>query len=181
VSSLRGQLLIATPALLDPNFQRTAVLVAEHGEQGAMGLVLNRPSPTAAIEVVPQLDAVLEPHAPVYVGGPVQPTSIMVLAEFDDPQAAGLIVLGQTGFLSADDELDEAASRLRRARVFAGYSGWGAEQLDGELAREDWIVAETDTEDVFSADPETLWSAVLERKGGRYALLARMPLDVSVN
>jgi len=178
---MRGQLLIAGPDLLDPNFQRTVVLIAEHGDEGAMGVVLNRRSDTSVADAIPDLADLVEPDECVHVGGPVQPSGVVVLAEFDDPAAAAARVLGDVGFVAADTEMSDLPELTRRVRVFAGVSGWGPGQLESELDRDDWIVAPAQRTDVFSEDPDSLWSEVLERKGGRYALVARMPLDPSMN
>jgi putative transcriptional regulator len=179
--SLRGKLLVASPALVDPNFARSVVLITEHNDDGAMGIVLNRPSETLVADVVPQLASVAGEEAPVYVGGPVQPSALVVLAEFTDLDAAAWIVVADVGFASADVELGELASAVRRARVYAGYSGWGTDQLESELELESWIVEPPLPAELFPDDPERLWSHVLARKGGQYALIARMPLDPSVN
>jgi putative transcriptional regulator len=179
--SLAGQLLLASPSLLDPNFQRTVVLVGVHNDDGAMGVVLNRPSEVTVGEAAPQLEQAVGPFERVFVGGPVQPNAIVVLAEFEDPDPAGLLVLGQIGFPTAAADLDELSVTTSRGRVFAGYAGWGGGQLDAELAAGDWIAQAALPEDVFTDVPEALWSRVLVRKGGSYALLARMPLDPSVN
>ncbi len=181
VSMLRGQLLIASPTLLDPNFRRTVVLVAEHGEEGAMGIVLNRVSEAPVVDAVPQLAGVTQEGARVHVGGPVQAEAVVVVAEFDDSSAAAAIVFEDVGFMSAEAEAEDLHKTARRVRVFAGYAGWGAGQLDAELADEDWILEPAEAADVFSDDPEELWSAVLRRKGGKYALVATMPPDSTVN
>jgi len=179
--SLAGQLLLASPALLDPNFSRSVVLIGVHGEDGAMGVVLNRPSTTAVGDAVPQLRDAVGALEPVYVGGPVQASSIVFLAEFLDPTPAGLLVLGRIGFPAPDAGIEELAEATARRRVFAGHAGWGPGQLDAELAGGDWIADRAQPEDVFTDATEELWSAVLTRKGGSYALIARMPLDPSVN
>jgi putative transcriptional regulator len=179
--SLRGQLLVASPALHDPNFRRSVVLLAEHGEAGAMGVVLNRPSDALAAEAVPLLADLVEPGSVVYVGGPVEPQAVVVLAEFDDPEEAGALVLGGVGFLRADMDPELVAGSTRRARLYAGYAGWSPGQLESELEEESWILDEARPEDVFGADPAELWSAVLRRKGGRFALVATMPPDPSLN
>ena len=179
--SLTGQLLLASPTLSDPNFARTVVLIGAHSEEGAMGVILNRPSAITVGEAVPQLDAALDVGDPVFKGGPVQPESLVLLAEFTDPTPAGLLVLGRIGFPAPDADLDELAEATARGRVFAGYAGWGEGQLDAELDQGDWIVQAAEPEDVFSEAPEELWSRVLTRKGGSYALIARMPMDPSVN
>ena len=181
MDSLRGQLLIATPSLVDPNFHRTVILVTEHTEEGAMGLVLNRPSPTRVDEAVPELADLAGEDALVHVGGPVQTEALLVLADFRDPAAAATIVVADVGLVSADMETEELGGAVRRARVFAGYSGWGPGQLESELEEDAWIVEAPIPAELIASDPDALWSAVLERKGGSFALVARMPLDPSLN
>ncbi len=180
--SLRGKLLIASPALVDPNFARTVVLIAEHTEDGAMGLVLNRPATSTVGEAVPDLAWLGDGEDPVFVGGPVAETAVIVLAEFERPDLAGALVDGDLGFIGTDaDDPDELDGAIRRARVFAGHSGWGPGQLEGELEEEAWIVEPPRREEVFTAEPDELWAAVLRRKGRRYALLSTMPPDPSLN
>jgi putative transcriptional regulator len=178
---LSGQLLLASPTLQDPNFTRTVVLVGMHSDEGAVGVVLNRPSTVSIGEAVPLLDADADAAEPVFVGGPVQPTSIVYLAEFLDPATAGLLVLGRIGFPGPDIGLRELSEATERRRLFAGFAGWGPGQLDAEIDDGDWIEDMALPEDVFTDEPEELWSNVLTRKGGSYALIARMPIDPSVN
>jgi putative transcriptional regulator len=128
MESLRGKLLIASPALSDPNFARTVVLITEHGEEGAMGIVLNRPSETEVAAVIPDLEPVAGPE-PIFVGGPVQPEALVVLGQFSDPAKAAWIVVADVGLVSAEAELEELPEAVRRGRVYAGFSGWGAGQL----------------------------------------------------
>lgn len=179
MESLQGYLLIASPSLLDPNFRRTVVLVAEHGDDGALGVVLNRPSETEVVEAVPPLAGLVEAGDVVHVGGPVQPSAVVVLAEFVDPAAAPLLVVGDVGFLPAEVDA-ETIGETRRARVFAGYAGWSPGQLEAELEEPSWFVEPALADDVFS-DPDEVWSDVLRRKGGQYAVLALMPPDPSLN
>jgi putative transcriptional regulator len=182
MESLRGKLLIASPALVDPNFHRTVILIAEHTDEGAMGLVLNRPAETLVADVVPDLSALAEAEAPVYFGGPVASDSVIVLAEFDDPQLAGVLLEGDLGFVGSDrGDMTDVAAGVRRARVYAGHSGWGPGQLEGELEEDSWIIEPPQREEIFADDAEGLWSAVLRRKGREYALLSTMPPDPSVN
>ena len=178
--SLRGKLLIASPALVDPNFARTVVLITEHNDEGAMGVVLNRPSETAVEDVASELSELVVDE-PVFIGGPVQPQALVVLAEFNDPEVAAWIVAADVGFVSAESEYDDLARAIRRGRVYAGYSGWGAGQLEGELAEDAWIVEAPMPAELFPDDPLTLWQDVLARKGGQFALIARMPDDPSLN
>lgn len=181
VESVRGHLLIASPTLTDANFLRTVILVTENGDEGAMGVVLNRPSPALVGEAVPELSPLVGEEAPVYVGGPVQPAALVVLADFRDRAAAATIVVADVGFVSAEADTSELLAATRRARVFAGYAGWGPGQLEAEIEEDAWIVEAPVPGELFADDVENLWSAVLERKGGHYALLARMPLDPSLN
>jgi len=180
VQSLKGQLLIAGPGLIDPNFRRTVVLVGEHSEEGALGVILNRASESTVDEAVPELSTLVAGLGTIHVGGPVQPSAIVVLAEFSQPDQAGSLVLGSVGFLPSEVDPDELGE-LRRARVFVGYAGWGPGQLDGELEEGSWIVEPALPDDVFTADPDELWSDVLRRKGGPFGVLALMPLDPSLN
>ena len=179
--SLRGQLLVAGPALLDPNFHRTVVLVVEHEDQGAMGLVLNRPSPIPADQAIPELAGALADEETLWLGGPVQETAVVVLADFAGSSLGSNAVRGDVGLVLPDADLEQVGEDVRRARAFLGYAGWGPGQLEDELERDDWIVAEFDPADAFTTDAEDLWATVLRRKGGQYALLASMPPDPSVN
>jgi putative transcriptional regulator len=181
MESARGQLLVAGPALLDPNFWRTVVLVVEHTEEGAFGLVLNRPSETSVAEAVPQLETLLDPKGPLHIGGPVQPSAVIVLAEFEDATDAALLAFDDIGVLATGPSPEELTAGVRTGRAFLGHAGWGPGQLDGELERGDWILEPATRQDAFSADPRGLWSEVLTRKGGSYALVARMPADPSMN
>src|SRR5919197_5752370 len=168
MESLVGQFLIASPSILDPNFHRTVVFITAHTDEGAVGLILNRRSEATVAEAVPQLAPVSDLADPIFVGGPVNPEGVAVLAEFDDPDEAGVVVLDDVGFVALDDALEEGPPELHRTRVFAGVAGWGPEQLDAELERDDWIIERADPDDIFTDDPEQLWSHVLRRKGGSY-------------
>jgi putative transcriptional regulator len=174
-------LLVASPALIDPNFHRTVVLVAQHDEDGSMGVVLNRIAEVTVADAAPPLADLVEPGAVVHSGGPVQPTAVLILAQFLDPAGTGVPVFGDVGFVAGDTDFDELAPKVHRARVFAGLAGWSPGQLEAELEREDWILEPARADDVFGGDPDSLWSTVLERKGGSFALLARMPPDPSLN
>jgi putative transcriptional regulator len=180
VPSLTGQLLVASPGLHDPNFRRTVVLVTEHNEDGAAGLVLNRPTDAEVSDVVPQLESLVDDGDLIYMGGPVQPNGVLVLGEFLDPADAAVPLFGSLGF-PALDEPDEVVPLTTRRRIFAGYAGWGSGQLEDELAREDWILEPAQNDDAFTETPDDLWADVLRRKGGIYELVARMPEDPSVN
>ncbi len=156
------------------------MLIVEHSDDGALGLVLNRPSETTVGEAVSELGELLDVDDPLYVGGPVQPSALIVLAEFDRPGEAALIAFDDVGVL-AGGAVDDPVDGVRRSRGFVGHAGWGPGQLDSEVERGDWILEPAQREDAFTAEPLDLWPTVLTRKGGSYALVARMPPDPSVN
>jgi putative transcriptional regulator len=182
MDSLRGQLLVAGPRLIDPNFWRTVVLIVEHSDEGAFGLVLNRPSETTVGEAVPELETLVDPDEPLFIGGPVQPSSVITLARFSDVSDAAVQAFEDVGVLgTGGPPLDELAERVTSTRAFVGHSGWGPGQLDSEVESGDWITEIARPDDAFSDSPLELWTGVLTRKGGSYALVARMPLDPSSN
>jgi putative transcriptional regulator len=172
--TLRGQLLIAAPSLFD-YFRRTVVLVIEHTPDGAMGVVLNRESETRVADAVPQLAQLADSDDLVRIGGPVAPQSVVALGEFEDVDEAGTHVTGRLGTLDPD----AGNGSLRRLRVYAGYAGWAAGQLEDELSQDAWVVAPAAEEDPFTEGD--IWSDALERRGGPYRLLATMPPDPSQN
>ena len=175
---LKGQLLIAAPILLDPNFRRSVVLVIEHSAEGALGVILNRPTELAVADAVPEL-AELDDGC-VFAGGPVQPQAVIALAEYSGAPPEGA-VCGPIAPVGIESDMDTLADRVTRVRVYAGYSGWGEGQLEDELEEDSWFVEPALPGDVFCADAHALWSHVLERKGGPYRLLARMPEDPGMN
>ena len=171
--SLAGQLLIASPSMTDW-FRRAVVLVVEHTDEGAFGLVLNRPSETMVGEAAPELADLIGAEHLIHVGGPVAPNAVTAVGEHPDPSGATKLVVGTVGMVDLD-----RPPELSRLRVFAGYAGWGPGQLDGELESEAWIVEAAHPDDPFTDGD--LWAGTLRRKGGEFALLARMPEDPSVN
>jgi putative transcriptional regulator len=180
--SLRGRLLVAAPPLVDPNFDRTVVLVLEHGETGALGIVLNRPSTTALAEVFPEWDELVSPPGVAFAGGPVATDAVIALARRDATPLEGFTeILDDLGTINlADDPLDVGGS-LRSLRVFAGYAGWAPLQLEAELAEGAWFDVAMRPDDPFAATPERLWRDVLKRQRGRLSMFATYPEDASVN
>ena len=174
--SLAGRLLVASPALVDPNFFRAVVLLLDHDEQGAFGVVLNRASEEAVDHHLPAWSLLVSEPPVVFVGGPVEPVMGIALsggAERGQPAAVeGVKVVDLT---------TEPEVVMAPIRIFAGYAGWGASQLEVELAEDAWIVVAAESVDVFTSAPEDLWAAVLRRQGGRLALLSTMPLDPTLN
>ena len=179
--SLRGQLLVAGPALDDPNFRRTVVLLGEHGDDGAMGVVLNRVSSITVADAVPPVAALTGEGAFVHVGGPVQPQAVVVLADFVEPERAGALVLDTIGFLPGDVDDELELGELRNARVFAGYAGWSPGQLEQEIEQDSWYVVDGVPEDVFGAHPARLRADVLRRQPGELAWVATRPEDAALN
>jgi putative transcriptional regulator len=180
MSSLRGHLLISSAGLHDPNFRHTVVLIGAHDGQGAVGVILNRPTELLVAETAPPLAEFTGPGARIFEGGPVQPIEAVLLAELVGSARADVPVFGNVGFLTG--EIDEALGRsVQRARVFVGYSGWGAGQLEAELAEDSWIIEPAQAADVFTDQPNSLWRRVLERKGGEYRRISRVPKDPRVN
>jgi len=180
MESLRGKLLISSGGLYDPNFRHTVVLVGEHNAEGALGVVLNRALDVTVDQAVPPLADLVPPDEPLFEGGPVRRTSPVLLAELEDADEADIAVFGSVGFLVGDVPADIGSS-IVRARVFAGYSGWGPGQLEAEMDEDSWIVEPALEDDVFTDAPDLLWSRVLERKGPEYRQLSRMPFDPSMN
>jgi len=180
MSSLRGHLLISAGGLFDPNFRHTVVLIGEHNADGALGVILNRALDMTVADVFPALGELLPRGAHLFRGGPVQPSSAVLLAEFTHPEVADVLAFGAVGFLSGEVPGD-IAREIRRARVYAGYSGWGPGQLEAEMEQNSWIVEPAREDDVFTDAPDLLWSRVLQRKGPEYRKLSRMPFDPSMN
>lgn len=200
-SSLRGRLLLATPPLEDENFDRTVVLMLEHGAEGALGLVLNRPTDEEVAEHLRPWAVHVTTPPVLFYGGPVQPDGVIALARAagdggapgpaDGPRAlpadesvrceAFSPLLGRVGTVDLTVLPDELEVDLEAMRVFTGYSGWGAGQLEGELELGAWLVADALPSDAFHPDPTSLWRAVLRRQGGRLSWMANFPDDPEAN
>jgi len=185
--SLAGRLLVATPVLSDPNFRRTVVLVVEHeAEQGTLGVVLNRPTRVLVDQVLePWTDLATSPSV-VFSGGPVAPNSALALALVpgtDEPVGwhplDGAPAMARLGLVDLDAPPGLLAPAVASLRVYAGYAGWGAGQLEAEISEGAWYVLPAEPGDAFCAEPEGLWPAVLRRQGGELAYMATYPDDPS--
>ena len=185
---LAGRLLVANPQLPDPNFNRTVVFVLAHGDEGALGVVLNRPSDTLVAEPLPRWEAHAAHPAVMFFGGPVNRSAAICLGR----SAAGLAripgddsgwapVTAEIGTLDLELDPDDLAPPVRDIRVFAGYAGWSAGQLEGEVEMDAWWVLDAEPDDIFGDDPENLWARVLRRQRGPLALVASYPDDLSAN
>ena len=180
--SCKGRLLVATPPLADPNFDRTVIYMLEHTLDGAVGVVLNRP----LYEHPPGELGAWERHmsAPgtLFSGGPVDEDALIALARLKGPvEGSWSQVTDGLGSVDMMLEPDDVAEEVFALRVFRGYSGWGALQLDDELDEGAWMVLPAELEDVFCQDPSDLWRTVLRRQGGRIAWVANAPDDLSAN
>ena len=177
---LTGRLLLSNATLFDPNFRRTVVLIGHHDDEGAVGVVLNRPLGVPVDAAVPPLSDLVAVGEELFEGGPVEPDAAVVIAEFSDLARAGILAFGAIGFLP-DEMGAEDRDAIVRARIFAGYSGWGPGQLEDELAEDAWLVTAATEADVFTSEPQRLWERVVRRLGPGYAVLQTMPLDPSAN
>lgn len=177
--------MVATPPLEDPNFDRTVVYVVEHHDDGALGLVLNRPMGEALEEPLDRwVDVQSEPPV-VFHGGPVETDALIALAHTRGSSVDDEEHLAPIGgdIASADLAADPAIVRgaIRALRVFRGYSGWGPGQLEGEIEAGAWLVLDTVASDLFTDEPADLWRTVLRRQPGRLAWLADAPDDLAAN
>lgn len=180
MKSLAGQLLVASPRLVDPNFARTVVALLNHDAQGAMGLVINRPTEIAVADHLPDWVVELLAQPPVvFYGGPVEQAVAIGLQRSYDAGEDTTAFLG-VSMLNLTEE-EDVGQAVGPVRVFAGYSGWGPGQLEDELDEESWIVLSGLANDVFSSSPNGLWSQVLARQGGQIGLLASVPIDPKLN
>lgn len=182
--SLAGKLLVASLSLTDANFFRTVVLVCMHDAEGALGVVLNRPLEHEPVEDhLQQFASLAAPPGVLFQGGPVETGSALVLGRHHDWVITPTVnaVVGRTSLLDLARPFEEAAATLAEVRVFAGYAGWTAGQLDGEVEEEAWFVIDAREADLFTRDPETLWRDVLRRQAGKLAMFAFAPADPTVN
>lgn len=182
--TLAGRLLVATPRLGDPNFHRTVVLLLDHDETGSLGVVVNRPTEVALGEVIPAWgDHVANPQV-LFEGGPVAQDSAMALGALSGPQSPLVgfrLVGGRLGLIDLDAPPELVVPGLVALRVFAGYAGWGPEQLMSELEEGAWYVVDPEPEDPFGSTPERLWRSVLRRQGGDLAMVSTHPDDPTQN
>lgn len=179
-----GQLLIAEPLLGDPNFERTVVLMLEHTDEGALGVVLNRPTDLSVDAVLDDWAGLAAAPPVVYLGGPVEQNGVLALGRRSTPDAdvpGWMPVVGDVGTVDLHRGPAEVAGGLSGIRFFAGYSGWGGGQLEAELAESAWLVVPAVADDVFAPDPEAMWRSVLRRQGGKVSMLADFPTHPSLN
>ncbi len=183
--TLTGSLLVASPQLTDPNFSRTVVLVLEHGEDGALGVVLNRPTALGVDELLEPWarQAQMAPPPVMFRGGPVAPDAVIGLARVHrtDETHGRHRVLESVTTVDLAVPPDDQPPGLEGVRLFSGYAGWSAEQLEEEIAEGAWFTLTAVVSDLFASDPERLWHDVLQRQGGDLAMLSGYPPHPSLN
>jgi len=177
--SLAGRILIARPDFHDPEFDATLTLILEHSDEGALGLVLNRPSELPMSDTFPEWEEMAAKPDRVFAGGPVDRDALIALGR--SKTTGGKLVLG-----AHPVDLDEqpalvAGQGIDDIRVFAGYAGWASGQLEGEIANQGWWVVDATIDDLFTDNPEKLWANVLRRQGGQMQWYTHYPLDPRLN
>ena len=178
-----GQLLVATPRLADPNFERSVVLVLDHDESGSLGVVLNRPSPVPVGEILEDWQELVAEPGVLFHGGPVGTDSALAVASIpvgQDPEEDPVgfrRLFADTGIIDLDTPTELLDSAISRLRIFAGYAGWGDGQLVAEVEEGSWYVLPLEAGDVFGSDPERLWAHVLRRQPGELAWVSTRPAD----
>lgn len=181
-----GALLVAAPGLADPNFRRTVVFIIDHRRSGTLGVILNRPSEVAVVDVLPAWGRHTSRPQAIYVGGPVEQKTALCLAALRPGQQASAIagvvgVRGPVALVDLESDPEGLVPLVRGLRVFAGYSGWESGQLADEIGRGDWLVLRALPDDVMVPPEVDLWARVLRRQGLPLALLATHPMDVERN
>jgi putative transcriptional regulator len=183
MSFLAGRLLVATPRLADPNFARTVLLLLDHDEDGALGVVINRPSELPLVAVLPGWSDAATHPAHLFHGGPVAVDSAVAVGFAGEAEeSAGFKpMVGGFGLVDLDADPDSLVTELVGMRIFSGYAGWGAGQLESEIEEGSWYVVTANATDLLHPDPEGLWRGVLRRQSGELAYVANFPDDPSQN
>ena len=178
-----GRLLVASPVIGDPNFERTVVLLLDHDDEGALGIVLNRPSDLDAAEVLPGWSDLAARPGVVFSGGPVEQEGIIGLGRRSGAMPPGpfQVTVGTIGVVDLSAEPVEAVGAVEGIRLFAGYAGWGAGQLESELIGGGWWLADADPADPLTAAPEGLWNQVMRRQPEPLRRWGFYPPDLSLN
>jgi putative transcriptional regulator len=178
-----GELIVATPLLLDPNFVQSVILVIDHDADGALGVVLNRPSALPVRAVLPTWAQDVTAPEMVFAGGPVSPDSALAVAlSIGGGPAEGFKrLVGAYGLVDLDAEPSAVMADLAGVRIFSGYAGWGEGQLEAEIEEGSWYVVSAEPSDLLNPEPERLWRSVLRRQPGELAYAATYPRDATMN
>lgn len=176
-----GKLLVASPLLEDPNFRRAVVLVCMHGpSEGTMGVILNRPLEIPVVDRLAAWSELVASPAVFFEGGPVEPNLVLALARGASDRLSTEIEPG-FGLVDLEAEAEATPAVFQQVRLFGGYAGWGADQLEAELGEGAWYIVEAAPDDAFSSDPNTLWREVLRRQTGELQMLAFYPEKIELN
>jgi len=191
---LAGHLLVAAPRLADPNFFRRVVLILDHGDHGALGVVLDRPGGVPVVDLLPQWQGWATAPSELFTGGPVARNALIGLVRLVSREAAAdasmlrpagwrLLVDGErpVGTVDLGTDPTDLAEAIVGVRLFSGYAGWDSAQLESEIAEGSWYVVRAEAPDPISADPEGLWRRVLRRQGGALAVVSGFPEDPALN
>jgi putative transcriptional regulator len=181
---LVGRLLVASPTLTDENFRRTVILMLDHGDDGALGLVVNRPMEVDVSTVLPAWQPYATAPGRLFQGGPVQLDSALGLVAMPGTTAEPVgvrLLIGSIGLVDLDAPPEVIVSGLAGLRIFAGYAGWAAGQLEGEISEGAWYVVDSEPRDAFTDSPQRLWYEVLRRQRGRLAMVSTYPDDPTQN
>ena len=181
--STATRLLLATPAIGDGNFERSVIFMLHHDSNGALGVIINRVSQLAIDELLPRwADLAAEP-ATVFSGGPVETNGFIGIGRAVGAQPEEVAEVPGTDLVTIDLESDPAltAAHIDRLRIFRGYAGWGAHQLDTELSAGAWFAVDAEPGDVWSSEPHSLYENVLRRQRGEMRWFANAPIDPSQN
>jgi putative transcriptional regulator len=184
MTGLVGRLLVATPVLDDPNFRRTVVLMLDHNDEGAMGIVVNRPLEVDVAVVLPGWQRYATAPGRLFQGGPVGLDSALgvVAVPGDDEEPVGVKrIIGSLGLVDLDVPPEIIVGGVAGLRIFAGYAGWGCGQLENEIAEGAWYVVDSEARDPFTDNPEQLWRQVLRRQRGDLAFVSTFPEDPTQN
>ena len=177
-----GKLLIATPAIGDGNFEQSVIFVLHHDTDGALGVILNRPSELRVEELLPRWNDLSTEPGVIFSGGPVETNGFIGVGRAVGPQPDDVVAVPGTDLVTVDLESDPALTQahIDRLRLFRGYAGWGAHQLDTELSAGAWFIVDP-ADDMWSNSPDTLYEQVLLRQRGEMRWFANAPLDPSQN
>jgi putative transcriptional regulator len=184
MTGLVGRLLVATPVLDDPNFRRTVVLLLDHNDEGALGIVVNRPLEVDVSAVLPLWQPYATAPGRLFQGGPVALDSALgvVAVPGDDAEPVGVKrIIGSVGLVDLDIPPQIIAGGVAGLRIFAGYAGWGSGQLESEISDGAWYVVDAEPRDPFTDSPDQLWRQVLRRQRGDLAFVSTFPDDPAMN
>jgi putative transcriptional regulator len=181
--TLKGKLLVASPLMQEPTFARTVISLLEHSGDGALGVVINRPGDASLLDVAARVAGLASQPAVLFAGGPVEPQAAIALGvvTVGAPPQGWRPILHPVVTVDLDMDPEVLAAGLRELRVFAGYAGWSAGQLEAEIDAGAWYVVDGLPLDAFDATPGRLWSTVLRRQPWPMSALSTCPIDPTMN